>query len=88
MIVNDIDLSNCNHCGGKTVLESMAGAPDPVSGETTVWFVMCKNDACAKRKDNGAMTVGRPLTNGHPSQAQAIVAWRSDPKRMRNPVPA
>ena len=72
MVITDVQLPVCDHCGKAPVIERVPGPTD-----TQLHFVICKSDACARRKDNGAMTVGRPLTNGEPSQNKAEEAWKA-----------
>jgi hypothetical protein len=61
----------CDHCGATPVTEQVG----PESHR--LYFVVCKSDPCAVRKDTGARTFGRPLSNGKPTPAEAEADWAS-----------
>jgi hypothetical protein len=53
--------------------------PGPIEDlkPTQRFFVICKSDECAIRKDNGLRTIGRVLSDGMPSQNAAEEAWKA-----------
>lgn len=76
MLITDVQLPVCDHCAKAPLIEKLLG-PIEDGKQTTVFFVMCKSDACAKRTDNGLMTMGRPLTDGKPSLNAVEEAWKA-----------
>jgi hypothetical protein len=75
MVITDVQLPVCDHCGKPPVIEKLLGQPAD-GKDTHLFFVMCKSDPCARRRDNGQMSAGRPLTNGEPSQHKAEETWK------------
>ncbi len=62
----------CPKCKEATVVSEFVGDK---------WFIICKSDPCARR-DNGTMTIGRPLSNGHDLEHDAIEDYTRNRSRL------